>query len=185
MSQCLLFHSDKFVFVDETGSDHRSHIRKYGYSLRGVTPTTHRLLSRGKRINALSAICTSGLVTFEISRDNVTFFDFVRGCLIPNMLPFNGINPKSILVLDNASVHHIKEVAEIVLQAGILLFFLPPYSPDLNPIEESYSYVKSYLRKHDILLQTIPNSSDVVLSAFNSITSAMCKNWISHAGYIV
>ena len=57
MAQCLSFDCNMFVFVDETGSDHRSHIRKYGYSVRGQTPTTSRLLIRGKRVKALSAIC--------------------------------------------------------------------------------------------------------------------------------
>ena len=129
MSQCFLFHPDTFVFVDETGSDHRSHNRKYGYALRGMTLMTHRLLARGKRVNAISGICTTGLVTVEYTTSSVTgevFFDFIRGSLIPRMLPFNGTNPRSILVVDNASVHHVEEMIKLVEQAGILLFFLPP-----------------------------------------------------------
>ena len=98
-----------------------------------------RILARGKRINAISAI-TAGLVSAE----NVEcIFDFVRSSIIPNMLPFDGANARSILIMDNASVHHITELVELLRQAGILVFFLPPYSPDLNPIEESYSYVKA------------------------------------------
>ena len=186
MAQCLHFKSNMFVWIDETGSDARNHIRKYGYALRGDTPTTHRLLSRGKRINAVAAICSNGLLTVDLTESTMTgerFFDFVRGSLIPNMLPFNGINPQSIAVLDNCAIHHVQEVKEVFQQAGILLFFLPPYSPDLNPIEEAFSYVKTYLREHDELLQSITNPTHVIQSAFHSITKNLCKSWINHSGY--
>ena len=73
-----------------------------------------------------------------------TFFDFARGTLIPNMMPFNGSNPKSIVIMDNLSVHHAREVKDLLKQAGILVLYLPPYSPDLNPIEEMFSYVKTF-----------------------------------------
>ena len=52
------------------------------------------------------------------------------------MRTFDGINPASIAVIDNLSVHHVQEITDLFQQAGILLFFLPPYSPDLNPMEE-------------------------------------------------
>ena len=61
--------------------------------------------------------------------------------------------------------------------------FLPPYSPDLNPIEEAFSYVKAYLRKHDDLLQVIHNQTDVIESAFESITEDHCNSWIINSGY--
>ena len=57
MALCFLFRSrNMFVWVDETGSDKRDNIRKYGYALRGVTPTYKRLLARGQRINALAVL---------------------------------------------------------------------------------------------------------------------------------
>ena len=122
MSQCFFFHPDKFVFLDETGCDHRSHVRKYGYALRGLTPVSSRILARGKRINAISAICTAGLVSAEYTSENVNgecIFDFVRSSIIPNMLPFDGANARSILIMDNASVHHITELVELLRQAEI------------------------------------------------------------------
>ena len=64
---------------------------------------------------------------------------------------------RSIAVMDNLSVHHVHEVEEHFRQAGIVLLFLPAYSPDLNPMEETFSFIKSYLRKHDCLLQLIPH----------------------------
>lgn len=188
MSQCLMFHPEMLVFVDETGSDHRNHIRKYGYSLLGVTPVCKRLLHRGKRINAICGISTEGVVALETTTSTVNgefFYDFARGNLIPNMLPFDGINPRSICIMDNASVHKTAEIVDLFAQCGIILLFLPPYSPDLNPAEESFSYVKSYLRKHDSLLQIVTESTalDIVLSAFRSITAYHCQQWIIHSGY--
>ncbi len=187
LSQCFMFNATQFVWVDETGSDARNTMRKFGYALRGMTPTYHRLLSRGERINAVAAIATSGLVAVELTKSTINgdnFYDFVRGTLIPNMLPFDGVNPRSIVVMDNLTVHHVPEVLDLFRQAGILVFFLPPYSPDLNPIEETFSYVKTYLRKHDELLQSLPGKSmDILKSAFHSITSDQCISWIAHSGY--
>ena len=154
----FLFKREMFLWVDETGSD--ALLRKFGYALQGVTPTTHRLLSRSKRIsNAVAAISSTGILTYDLTDETVTgeaFFNFITGSLIPNMLPFDGINPHSIAIMDNCSVHHVQEVKQLFKDAGILLLFLPPYSLDLNPIEETFSFVKSYLRKHDELLQAIP-----------------------------
>ena len=61
------------------------------------------------------------------------------------MMPFVGNNPGSILVMDNSSILHVHEVKDVLLLAGIVALFLPPYSPDMNPGEETFSYVKGYL----------------------------------------
>ena len=67
--------------------------------------------------------------------------------------------------------------------AGILLIYLPPYSPDLNPIEEAFGYVKGYLKQHDDMLAAFPNPTSLVQSAFDSITTEQCQAWISHSNY--
>ena len=188
MAQCFLFRSrNMFVWVDETGSDKRDNIRKYGYALRGVTPTYKRLLARGQRINAIAAISSEGVVATELITGTVNgdrFYDFLRGTLIPLMLPFNGINSHSVLIMDNCAVHHASKVRQLVQSAGIVSLFLPPYSPDLNPIEEAFSNVKKYLRKHDELLQAVQDPTDVIKAAFDSITAEQCTAWISHSGYM-
>ena len=146
----------------------------------------YRFLSRGDRINAIAAITSSGLLTVELTKATVNgdnFFDFIRGTLIPHMRPFDGVSPHSILIMDNCSVHHVNEVREVLQQAGILVLFLPPYSPDLNPLEEAFSYIKQYLRKHDELLQAIRDPTDVIMQGFQSITAKHCNSWISHAQY--
>jgi transposase len=87
------------------------------------------------------------------------------------MLPFNGVNTHSVLIMDNCAIHHVSKVQQLLKTAGIVALFLPPYSPDLNPIEEAFSNVKKYLRKHDNLLQAVQDPTNIIKSAFNSITA--------------
>ena len=69
---------------------------------------------------------------------------FVEESLLPVLNPFNGINTHSVVIMDNATIHHIDEVSDLVEgHAGAKLCYLPPYSPDLNPVEGIFSQVKS------------------------------------------
>ena len=186
-AEILLFNSvDKFVWADETGSDRRDQIRKFGYSLRGESPVYRRLLSRGERISTIGAICTDGLVAYKFVKGTVNgekFCEFLQGTLIPEMLPFDGENPRSVLILDNASIHKVEPVKGTLQRAKILTLFLPPYSPDLNPIEEMFSYIKYYLKDHDIILQSMTDTLPLLKASFDSVTPQQCKSWIQHAGY--
>ena len=56
----------------------------------------------------------------------------------PTLMPFNGLNPKSIVIMDNGSIHHIDEVIAKITAVGVLVWFLSPYSTDLNPVEEVF-----------------------------------------------
>ena len=186
MAHSFMFSRDMFVWVDETGADNRDHIRKYGYALKGMTSESTRLLVRGKRTNAVVGLTSSGIIASKITQTTMngdTFFDFVRSSLLPMMQQFDGSSPHSILVMDNCSIHHVAEVKELFQGAGIVLLFLPPYSPDLNPVEEAFSYVKNYLRKHDELLQAISDPTDIIQAALDSITPENCNAWINHSGY--
>lgn len=79
------------------------------------------------------------------SVDADAFFNFVRDSLIPEMQPFDGCS-SIVAVMDNCSLHHTEDVAELFRNAGILLIYLPLYSPDMNPIELAFGYVKAYLK---------------------------------------
>ena len=64
------------------------------------------------------------------------FTKFVRNVLLPHLNPFNSVNPRSVVIMDNASIHHVDQVVDLIeRQAGAKVCFLPPYSPDLNPAE--------------------------------------------------
>lgn len=124
-----------FVWLDETGTNKRDQLCKYGYALRGVTP---RCFQEGEESNAIASMCMEGLVALELVDGNVNgdvFYDFVRGSLIPNMQIFP--NPHSVLIMDNCSIHHTGEVTSLLQNAGLVTMYLPPYSPDLMPLEET------------------------------------------------
>ena len=70
-------------------------------------------------------------------------------CLLPIIMPYDGVIPRSVVVLDNASIHHSAHVQDIVTRVGARLVFLPPYSPDLMPLEEVFAEVKALLRASD------------------------------------
>ena len=186
MAQCMMFSRHQFVWIDETGSDARDHMRRFGYAFRGLRPVSRRLLTRGQRINAIAGLSSSGIVAVETVQGSVTgekFYDFLRGSLIPQMLPYNGSNPCSIIIMDNCSIHHTSVVKDLLRQAGLVALYLPPYSPDLNPIEEAFSYVKAYLKKHDDMIQAGVPLLSIIKSAFESISADNCNAWISDSGY--
>ena len=126
------------------------------------------------------------ILAVEVRRGSVNgdvFYDCLRGELFPKMQPFPG--PNSVAIMDKCSVHHVQEVKELAKQFGIVILYLPPYSPDYNPIEETFSYVKTYLRRHDELLQVVPDPTCIIKAAFNSISSQHLTSWVLHAGYYI
>ena len=114
-----------------------------------------------------------------------TFYDFLERYLLPQLLPFDGLNPRSVVIMDNASIHHTDSVVGLIEEVGALVHYLPPYSPDLNPIEEAFSKVKSFLKANDTFIQIADESEipDIILSGFASITSSDCQGWMEHSGY--
>ena len=79
------------------------------------------------------------------SVDGDGFYDFVC-TLLGKLMPFNGMNPNSVLILDNCSVHHVDEVHQALNDCGVITHYLPPYSPDYNPIELAFSKVKYIIK---------------------------------------
>ena len=141
-SEVSVYTTGMFIFIDETGSDARNKLRKYGYSISGIPAKNHTYLVRGERISAIAYMSTAGLVdvkTIHGTANGEVFYNFVRTHLLPHLLPYNGINPHSVVVLDNCSIHHVTEVVKSIQDVGAHVLFLPPYSPDLNPIEELFS----------------------------------------------
>ena len=104
------------------------------------------------------------------SIDGGTFSEFIEKRLLPQLLPFNGTNARSVVVMDNPSIHHVEEVVTLIEDVGAIPIFLPPYSPDIMPIEECFSKVISYLRASDSLIQVLSESEmeDIILCAFTT-----------------
>ena len=100
-------------------------------------------------------------------------------------MPFNGVNSNSILVLDNATTHHMQSVLELIKEIGCLVLFLPPYSPDLNPIGETFSKLKYDLKANDSLIQKLPEAlPDMILSIFDTVSTEDSYGWFKLSGYI-
>ena len=141
--------------------------------------------SKRSKSSAIAAISTDGFLGADFTVGSVNrekFYDFVCGTLIPEMLPYNGSNSKSIAIMDNCSIHHVQEVADLFNDAGIMLVYLPPYSPDMNPIELAFSFVKGYLKKHEDIMHAVSPTS-LIHDAFQNITKDMCNGWIRHCKY--
>ena len=180
------FSLDKFVWIDECGCSNRAAIRRVGYALRGMTPICMQPLTPKRRVSCIAAISSDGVVAVTQTQqtvDSEVFFDFVSGSLLPNLLPFDGTNSHSVVVMDNCAIHHVDEGEDLFRDAGILLLFLPPYSPDLTPIELLFSKAKYYLKQHTDIVQAIPDRKPVITAAFDSITPEDCTAWAKHCGY--
>ena len=126
IANIVLYQMDMFVWVDETGSDRRDNIRKFGYAFKGEAPVYHRWLVRGNRISSIAAMCSEKIIEYEIINDTCNsekFADFVCGTLIPNMVQFDGSSSRSVVILDNCSIHHTATVLDLFEEAGIVVLF--------------------------------------------------------------
>lgn len=174
------------VWIDETGFDRRNSLRKFGYGIRGLPPVNYSLKLRGRRYSAIGILSTDGVEDVYIVDESVNgekFLFFVRKYLLPILMPFNGSNPKSIVVLDNASIHHTAAVEATIRSVGAIVRYLPPYSPDMNPLEEVFAEVKQFLVSNDPILQSTQSPSTIINHAFLSVSVANCNSYIAHAGY--
>ena len=117
--------------------------------------------------------------------DGDSFVHFVEHTLLPILQPFNGSNARSIIVLDNASVHHVSRVAELIHGVGALLRFLPAYSPDFQPLEEAFSKVKYFLKENEVIYDSTCTPSLLLTLAFTTVSPTDCVGYIRHAGYCI
>lgn len=148
---------------------------------------THKFCVYGKRLSAIGVMSCNGIEDAYIAEGNVNsdmFLQFIQRSLLPILLPFDGDNPRSVVVLDNASIHHVDLVTRLVSATGALVRFLPLYSPDLNPLEEAFSKVKSSLRNNELAYQCTTTPRILISEAFLSVTIEDCQNYFKHAGYL-
>ena len=184
MCQCMIH---QCCSGSTSGHDLRNCMRKRGYSVRGMTPQDHRLIVRGTHYSAIPVMSLEGIHDVYLAEGNVNgekFERFVRSCLLPVIQPFNWTNPHSVVILDNASIHHVDTISELVEdQAGARLLFLPPYSPDLNPLEEVFSKVTGIMKANDSLFQAGSIPRALLPIAFTMVTTQDCYSYISHSVY--
>ena len=139
--------SDQLVFLDESGLDKSIGNHTKGWAPRGKRPRQVKRFHRGQRYQILPAYTQDGIIHFRVykgSTDTEIFENFIE-----ELLPYCGSWPKkySVLVMDNASIHRSDKIQQMCDDAGVILLYLPPYSPDLNPIEEMFGELKTYIKQ--------------------------------------
>lgn len=148
----------------------------YGRSVSHDRVYDDRPTAKGQRISRVSALTTSGMkaaFNYEGTMTGNVFLYFLEHFLCP--LLSNG----DYVVLDNASVHKVERVKHLIEKTGAKVIYLPPYSPDLNPIELAWNKMKTYIRKKRA--RTIDTLYKVYAEALESITSSDSENFVEHA----
>jgi len=164
------------VFIDETGLN-LSMTRRYGRSQGGARVYDERPGSKGKNITLIGAMSDEGLMasmTFSGSLNTDTFLIFIEKILLPQL--WSG----AIVTMDNLSVHYGERARILIESVGAKVKFLPPYSPDLSPIELCWSKLKEIIRSAKAC--TIDALDAAITKAINAITDENALDWFHHCG---
>jgi transposase len=169
----------QLVFLDESGAK-TNMTRLYGRASGGTRCVDHTPHGHWKTMTMLSAIRSEGVmkdatVVVDGAMNSVTFLAYVEQFLVP------ALQPGDVVVMDNLPAHKGADVREAIESAGCDLWYLPPYSPDFNPIEKLWSKVKAWLRQ--VSATTFDALSDAVVDALNAVDSQECANYFASCGY--
>lgn len=178
LDQMKEFDPFRLIFIDETGSN-IAMTRRYARALKGKRAEDDVPGNKGTNITVIGALTIEGLqavMTIDGSTTTQVFRAYTEQVLCPI------IQPGDIVVMDNLSVHKDKQARELIESVGAKIVFTPPYSPDLNPIEECWSKLKSVLRK--MRARTRDALDRAVVKAMELITPVDSIGWMEHAGYV-
>lgn len=167
----------RFVFLDESGAKTdmtRLYARAFsGERITDSTPQSHWRTTT--MISSLRFDGSSESMVIEGATDGDVFQAYVDKVLTPSL------NPGDIVVADNLSPHKMPGVREAIEMRGAQLWFLPPYSPDMNPIEKMWSKIKAFLRK--VKARTEEALFAAIRDALRTITAADTAGWFASCGY--
>ena len=93
-------------------------------------------------------------------------------------------NKNSVLVMDNAKIHHDDEMVNVIERCGCRVLYLPPYSPDLNPIETAFSTIKTWIKKNRDFMEVCTDPEFAIIAACSQITPEMSKSYFEKSNYI-
>jgi transposase len=172
----------KFVkrlkFLDESGA-HLGLTRLYGRAAPGQRVVEATPGYSGPHYTLVATLGWQKVTApwiFEGSMNGATFEVYVRTQLLPTL------RPGDILVMDNLSAHTAETIRQLIEAKGARLEFLPPYSPDFNPIELCWSKVKTALRTAKA--RTLDALVEAIAQALRSIAFTDIQNWFAHCGYV-
>jgi len=172
-----LFDPARLVFIDETSANTKM-VRLYGRCARGERLVDLEPHGHWKTITFVAALRQNGMTapcTIDGAMNGRRFLTYVERCLAPTL------QRDDIVMLDNLPAHKAAGVREAIEARGATLRFLPKYSPDLNPIEMSFSQMKAGLRNAGE--RTIPRLRRRIRSFARTITPRQAANYFKHAGY--
>ncbi len=140
------YDKEKLVFLDESGIN-TDMTRIYGRALGGKRCVDKAPVNTPKNTTILSSVRLNGetaYTTYQGGTTSKNFIEYLKNVLAPTL------HEDDIVVMDNMSTHHSKDVQKTIEKLKINVIYLPPYSPDFNPIEKMWSKIKSVLRKMKI-----------------------------------
>lgn len=174
-ARCVTRH--RFVFVDESGVN-TAMTRRYGRAPRGERAHDSAPRNYGTHTSVIGAMGLRGLVaalTVEGAVDAEVFNAYLERVLAPRL------RPGDVVVLDNLGAHRASRIEEVAEGRGARVLWLPPYSPDFNPIEQCWSKIKSYLR--GVKARTQEQLERALAAALGLVTRADIRGWFKHCGY--
>lgn len=167
------------VFVDESGT-HTAFTRLYARALRGERAFGSPPRSRGHIQTLIAALSLNGVIAdfvIEGGTSGDVFVAFVEQVLVPCL------KVGSVVVLDNLGAHKRGEVRALIEAAGCELVFLPSYSPDFNPIECLFAWLKARLRS--LKARSVGALLDGIGAAHRVVSSVLARGWFAGCGYDV
>jgi transposase len=165
------------VFLDESGVTTEM-TRRYGRAPRGERVAEATPAGHWRTLTLLGAITQQGLLavmTIESPTDGDVFLAYLEQVLCPQL------QPGQVVIMDNLSAHKVEGVRQLIHARGVRLLYLPPYSPDFNPIEQCWAKLKQILRSAKA--RTLPLLEDAITLAIAAITADNSSAWFRHCGY--
>lgn len=169
----------KLKFLDEAGSN-LAMTRLYGRGAPGERVFDSVPQNYGENISMLACLSLCGIsapMTINGAVDSLVFLAYVEQVLCPSL------QPGDVVVMDNLPAHKVKGVRELIEACGARLIYLPPYSPDLNPIEKCWSKIKTYLRAAKA--RTREALEKALKQALELITEEDAAGWFASCGYSI
>jgi transposase len=173
------FDLQRFKFVDESGVN-LAMTRRFGRAPRGERVIGAVPQNYGAHLTMMAALSLHGIeavMTIEGATDAEVFHAYAEQVLVPTL------RPGDIVVWDNLSAHKMTTIREVIEGRGAQLLYLPPYSPDLAPIEQAWSKIKTFLRAAKA--RTREALELAIQQALTTITAADAHGWFTYCGYTV
>lgn len=165
------------VFVDESGVN-LAMTPRYGRAPRGERVVGAAPRNHGTNTTLMAALSLDGItaaMTVEGAMDRPVFDVFVDQVLVPSL------RPGQVVIWDNLNVHKSEAAQRQIAARGCQLLWLPPYSPDLAPVEQAFSTLKTALRRTEA--RTRSALDEAITAALDTITATDARGWFAHCGY--